>query len=101
MEWWNRVLVRPISQRDPKGFARLQQLVGTFCLRRTKDEYVNGQPLVPLPTKTAHIIDLELSPAERRIYDAIMLQGTSGISPHYKFLSPYRVCSQEDIHVVP
>jgi SNF2 family DNA or RNA helicase len=51
-DWWTSIIVRPMQQEEPKGYQRLQALVGSICLRRTKDQHDrHGRPLVGLPTK--------------------------------------------------
>merc|ERR550534_1013624 len=36
-QWFNRTIVRPLKSRYPVGFERLQVLIRSWCLRRTKD----------------------------------------------------------------
>ena len=41
----------PVKNGDTRGGIRLQTLVEAVCLRRTKQDKVNGKPLVTLPEK--------------------------------------------------
>ena len=46
-----------------------QLLMHSIALRRTKGMLVNGRPLVQLPSKTVHIVKVQLSKGERQKYD--------------------------------
>ncbi|KAG8367814.1 hypothetical protein BUALT_Bualt16G0111800 [Buddleja alternifolia] len=61
---WNSLIQRPLAQGDEKGFSRLQVLMATISLRRTKDK-----GLVGLPSKTIETCFIELREEERRVYD--------------------------------
>lgn len=65
----------PVKHGDPRGVERLQTLIEAVCLRRTKSDKVNGQPLVKLPEKTVRVKDLEFTEEERVVYDAYLKQG--------------------------
>lgn len=78
--WFQRLIVRPIQDRDAVGFQRLQLLVRHHALRRVKDMKVRVRgpdgahvlrPLVSLPPKLAEVVPLELPPEEREAYDAL------------------------------
>ncbi|CAK9143667.1 unnamed protein product [Ilex paraguariensis] len=62
--YWNSLVQRPLAQRNDKGLLRLQVLMATISLRRTKDK-----SLVGLPPKTIETCFVELSPEERELYD--------------------------------
>ncbi|KAF3961430.1 hypothetical protein ACB098_09G149800 [Castanea mollissima] len=62
--YWQSLVQRPLSQGDQKGLSRLQVLMATISLRRTKDK-----GLVGLPPKTIEICYVELSKEERELYD--------------------------------
>jgi hypothetical protein len=47
----------------------MQLLLSTVALRRTKDLEVNGRPLVALPSKTVHLVTVQLSREERDKYE--------------------------------
>ena len=44
-------------------------LLNTVALRRTKDQQVNGRPLVQLPARTVHVVTVQLSREERQKYE--------------------------------
>ncbi|XP_065853567.1 putative SWI/SNF-related matrix-associated actin-dependent regulator of chromatin subfamily A member 3-like 1 [Euphorbia lathyris] len=77
--YWQSLVQRPLSQRDKKGLSRLQVLMATISLRRTKDKGVIG-----LPSKTVETYFVDLSEEERELYDQMeeeakgVLQGFIG-----------------------
>lgn len=62
--YWNRLVQRPLAQGDAKGLERLQVLMATVSLRRTKE-----QNLVGLPPKSVQICHVDLLHEERELYD--------------------------------
>ncbi|CAH9062329.1 unnamed protein product [Cuscuta europaea] len=62
--YWNSFIQLPLSHGDQMGFLRLQALMETMSLRRTKDKTPVG-----LPTKTIRTYHVKLSKEEREIYD--------------------------------
>ncbi|KAK6942145.1 HIRAN domain [Dillenia turbinata] len=70
--YWQSLVQRPLSQGDSKGLSRLQILMSTISLRRTKDK-----GLIKLPLKTIKSCFLELSSEERELYDQIEGQARS------------------------
>lgn len=40
-------------------------------LRRNKQSTINGRPILQLPEKVVEFVDLDLSPEERAIYNAV------------------------------
>uniref|UniRef100_A0A803LT29 Uncharacterized protein n=1 Tax=Chenopodium quinoa TaxID=63459 RepID=A0A803LT29_CHEQI len=63
-DYWNRLVQRPLIQGDQKGLERLQVLMATVALRRTKE-----QNLIQLPSKSIDTCYVELLHEERRLYD--------------------------------
>ena len=59
-----------MKRGDERGIIRLQILVEAVCLRRTKQDKVDGKPLVDLPKKNIVLRELEFTDEERSIYDA-------------------------------
>ena len=43
-----------------------------ICLRRCKNDEVNGKPIVSLPKKEIEIIDIEFTREEKLVYDAYL-----------------------------
>lgn len=62
--YWNSLIQRPLAQGDEKGVSRLQVLMSTMSLRRTKEKALTG-----LPSKSVETFFVELSVEEREIYD--------------------------------
>ncbi|KAF3639569.1 hypothetical protein FXO38_22583 [Capsicum annuum] len=63
-DYWNSLIQRPLAQGDEKGVSRLQVLMSTMSLRRTKEKALTG-----LPSKSIETFFVELSGEEREIYD--------------------------------
>ncbi|KAL8460066.1 hypothetical protein ACS0TY_031833 [Phlomoides rotata] len=61
---WNSLIQRPLVQGDRNGISRLQVLMATISLRRTKESGV-----IDLPSKSIETFSVDLSDEERRIYE--------------------------------
>lgn len=68
-----KVWKRQVDNKTEKGTQRLNTLIKTLLLRRTKDQTCpsTGLHLVPLPEKHCRSHDLQLSRHERQIYERI------------------------------
>jgi SNF2 family DNA or RNA helicase len=59
-EWWNHYIFKPLHSKYPqereRGMLRLQTLLASLLLRRTKDQKIAGKPILALPTKTIEIV---------------------------------------------
>ncbi|KAL5546718.1 hypothetical protein UlMin_006405 [Ulmus minor] len=65
--YWQSLVQRPLAHgNDEKGLSRLQVIMATISLRRTKDK-----ALIGLPEKTIETCYLELSQEEREVYERI------------------------------
>ncbi|KAK1393591.1 putative SWI/SNF-related matrix-associated actin-dependent regulator of chromatin subfamily A member 3-like 1 [Heracleum sosnowskyi] len=64
--YWNTLVQRPVDHGDEFGLTRLQAVMATICLRRTKDKGLLG-----LPQKMMEICYIDLSAEERELYDRI------------------------------
>ncbi|TXG70210.1 hypothetical protein EZV62_005145 [Acer yangbiense] len=64
--YWKILVQRPIARGCNKGLSRLQALMSTISLRRTKDD-----GLIELPPKTVETCYVELSVEERNLYDEL------------------------------
>ncbi|KAI5079409.1 hypothetical protein GOP47_0004888 [Adiantum capillus-veneris] len=73
--FWNRTIQRPLLSGDASGFIRLQALLMTIALRRTKDMKVDDKRIVELPQKTVNIHTVDLNEEDRQIYDRVELEG--------------------------
>lgn len=70
--YWNSLVQRPLAQGNEKGLLRLQVLMATISLRRTKDK-----GLIGLPPKTIETCFVELSAEERELYDRMESEAKS------------------------
>ncbi|KAF9580769.1 hypothetical protein BGW38_002449, partial [Lunasporangiospora selenospora] len=65
---WTHYISKPIKAANPIGVTRLQTLMKAITLRRTKNQMVNGKPLLDLPERTDHMRVIDLSLNERQMY---------------------------------
>lgn len=73
--YWDNLVQRPIAQGNAKGLSRLQALMATISLRRTKEK-----ALIGLPPKTIHTCNVELSVDERKLYDEMETEAKSFVA---------------------
>ena len=69
---WLQYISKPIRYggQDPSlGVSRLQTLMKSITLRRTKDQKIDGQAILDIPPKFDDTVLLELDPSERTLYD--------------------------------
>ncbi|KAH9899100.1 DNA repair protein rad-5, partial [Xylariomycetidae sp. FL2044] len=71
--FWRTFITVPFESKDfMRALDVVQTVLEPLVMRRTKDmKTPDGMPLVPLPPKTINIVDVELSQAERAVYDFI------------------------------
>jgi DNA repair protein RAD5 len=69
--WWTHHISRPIRAGDDKGFARLQAVLGTILLRRTKDQKFNNAPIVTLPPRLCTVRRDRFVPEEEDFYQSM------------------------------
>ncbi|XP_047318734.1 putative SWI/SNF-related matrix-associated actin-dependent regulator of chromatin subfamily A member 3-like 1 [Impatiens glandulifera] len=82
--YWRRLISRPLAQEFQLGLTRLQTLVATLSLRRTKEGSLDGL----LPEKSIETCFVELSSAERTLYDQLEAEARVVVS---SYISPSRV----------
>ncbi|KAJ4849667.1 hypothetical protein Tsubulata_019863 [Turnera subulata] len=58
----------PIQRNPTKGYIKLQAVLKTIMLRRTKGTLLDGQPIVKLPPKTVELKKVEFTEEERDFY---------------------------------
>ncbi|KLT44189.1 hypothetical protein CC85DRAFT_242764 [Cutaneotrichosporon oleaginosum] len=68
-DMFNKYISTPCKSGDQVGVARLQLIMRTCCLRRTKDTTDNGKKILSLPPRKELQMWLDLRPDERKIYD--------------------------------
>ncbi|KAM6258211.1 helicase-like transcription factor [Porphyrio hochstetteri] len=79
-EWWHRTIQRPVTMGTPGGLGRLQSLIRTVTLRRTKTSKVRGKPILELPERKVFIQHVTLTEEERQIYQSVKKEGKAAIS---------------------
>ncbi|KAL3715678.1 hypothetical protein ACJRO7_007418 [Eucalyptus globulus] len=72
--YWQSLIQRPLSQGNQTGLSRLQVLMATISLRRTKDK-----GLIGLPQKTIETHLVKLSDKERELYDQMKRKSKSSV----------------------
>ncbi|XP_057764545.1 helicase-like transcription factor CHR28 isoform X2 [Salvia miltiorrhiza] len=58
----------PIHRNPRVGYKKLQAVLKTIMLRRTKGTYIDGQPIIDLPPKTIELKRIDFSMEERDFY---------------------------------
>ncbi|NXJ34292.1 HLTF factor, partial [Ciconia maguari] len=79
-EWWHRTIQRPVTMGAPGGLGRLQSLIRSITLRRTKTSKVKGKPILELPERKVLIQHVTLTEEERQIYQSVKEEGKAAIS---------------------
>ncbi|KAK6949948.1 DNA repair protein rad5 [Daldinia eschscholtzii] len=71
--YWRTFITVPFESKDfVRALDVVQTVLEPLVMRRTKDmKTPEGQPLVPLPPKSIEIVEVELSKAERDVYDYV------------------------------
>ncbi|KFO91269.1 Helicase-like transcription factor, partial [Buceros rhinoceros silvestris] len=79
-EWWHRTIQRPVTMGATGGLGRLQSLIRSITLRRTKTSKVKGKPILELPERKVLIQHVTLTEEERQIYQSVQKEGKAAIS---------------------
>ncbi|XP_022018166.1 helicase-like transcription factor CHR28 isoform X2 [Helianthus annuus] len=58
----------PIQRNPANGYKKLQAVLKTIMLRRTKATLLDGQPIISLPPKTINLKKVDFTPEERDFY---------------------------------
>ncbi|XP_047955007.1 helicase-like transcription factor CHR28 isoform X4 [Salvia hispanica] len=61
-------LKSPINRNPKVGYKKLQAVLKTIMLRRTKGTYIDGEPIIDLPPKTIELKRVDFSMEERNFY---------------------------------
>ena len=69
--WWNQVIMKPIRNRDDRGFTRLQNVLSTILLRRTKTQRIDNVPIVSLPPRILKVRKIPFMIEEEDFYQAL------------------------------
>ncbi|KAF3337267.1 SWI/SNF-related matrix-associated actin-dependent regulator [Carex littledalei] len=65
------MIKNPISKNSSTGYKKLQAVLKTIMLRRTKGTLLDGKPIINLPSKTVSLKRVRFSPDERSFYSAL------------------------------
>uniref|UniRef100_A0A8C0I9N3 Helicase like transcription factor n=1 Tax=Bubo bubo TaxID=30461 RepID=A0A8C0I9N3_BUBBB len=79
-EWWHRTIQRPVTMGTAGGLGRLQSLIRSITLRRTKTSKVKGKPVLELPERKVLIQHVTLTEEERQVYQSVKEEGKAAIS---------------------
>lgn len=82
-EWWHRIIQRPVTTGDEGGLRRLQSLIKSITLRRTKTSKIKGKPVLELPERKVFIQHITLSDEERKIYQSVKNEGKATIARYF------------------
>ncbi|XP_060098305.1 helicase-like transcription factor [Heteronotia binoei] len=82
-EWWHRTIQRPVTMGDQGGLKRLQSLIKSITLRRTKTSKVKGKPVLKLPERKVFIQHITLTDEEKLIYHSVKNESTVAISRYF------------------
>ncbi|RWR84670.1 helicase-like protein transcription factor CHR28 isoform X1 [Cinnamomum micranthum f. kanehirae] len=67
----------PISRNASSGYMKLQAVLKTIMLRRTKGTLLNGEPIIQLPPKSICLKKVEFSDEERAFYSRLEAESRS------------------------
>uniref|UniRef100_A0A8D2Q7B0 Helicase like transcription factor n=1 Tax=Varanus komodoensis TaxID=61221 RepID=A0A8D2Q7B0_VARKO len=82
-EWWHRTIQRPVTMGDQGGLKRLQSLIKSITLRRTKTSKVKGKPVLKLPERKVFIQHITLTDEEHLIYQSVKDESIAAISRYF------------------
>ncbi|KAJ6669426.1 hypothetical protein lerEdw1_008235 [Lerista edwardsae] len=81
--WWHRTIQRPVTMGDQNGLKRLQSLIKSITLRRTKTSKVKGKPVLKLPERKVFIQHITLTDEESQIYQSVKNESVATISRYF------------------
>lgn len=84
--FWRTFITVPFESKDfMRALDVVQTVLEPLVMRRTKDmKTPEGLPLVPLPPKTVSVVEVELSKAERDVYDHIFTRAKRTFSANFE-----------------
>ncbi|XP_070609485.1 helicase-like transcription factor [Erythrolamprus reginae] len=81
--WWHRTIQRPVTMGDENGLKRLQSLIKSITLRRTKTSKVNGKPVLKLPERKVFMQHITLTDEESAIYHSVKNETKAALSRYF------------------
>ncbi|XP_042314519.1 helicase-like transcription factor [Sceloporus undulatus] len=82
-EWWHRTIQRPVTMGDQGGLKRLQSLIKSITLRRTKTSKVKGKPVLKLPERKVFIQHITLTDEESLIYNSVKNESIAAVKRYF------------------
>nr|XP_060623727.1 helicase-like transcription factor isoform X2 [Anolis sagrei ordinatus] len=82
-EWWHRTIQRPVTMGDQGGLKRLQSLIKSITLRRTKTSKVKGKPVLKLPERKVFIQHITFTEEESVTYNTVKNESISAIRRYF------------------
>ncbi|KAI1777969.1 DNA repair protein rad-5 [Hypoxylon cercidicola] len=84
--FWRTFITVPFESKDfMRALDVVQTVLEPLVMRRTKDmKTPEGLPLVPLPPKTIEVVEVELSEAERAVYDYVFTRAKRTFSANFE-----------------
>ncbi|XP_010473315.1 PREDICTED: helicase-like transcription factor CHR28 isoform X1 [Camelina sativa] len=67
----------PISRNPVKGYQKLQAILKTVMLRRTKGSFLDGKPIISLPPKSIELRKVDFTMEERDFYSKLEAESRS------------------------
>nr|XP_022335215.1 helicase-like transcription factor [Crassostrea virginica] len=83
-QWWTRAIERPLEKGNESAIKRVQHLMGAIAMRRTKNQMVDGKPIVELPARNVFVEHVKLSEEERSLYEAMQNEGKIIVSRYFQ-----------------
>ncbi|KAL6058508.1 SWI/SNF-related matrix-associated actin-dependent regulator of chromatin subfamily A member 3-like 1 [Balamuthia mandrillaris] len=81
---WNQLIMKPIRNKDETGFAILQGILETILLRRTKDQRINGVPIVLLPPRIVKLRSYYFREEEDDFYQSLWSQSKTKFNAYIR-----------------
>ncbi|KAH0624065.1 hypothetical protein JD844_007394 [Phrynosoma platyrhinos] len=82
-EWWHRTIQRPVTMGDQGGLKRLQSLMKSITLRRTKTSKVKGKLILKLPERKVFIQHITLTDEESLIYNSAKNESIAAVRRYF------------------
>ncbi|KAG9313720.1 hypothetical protein JVU11DRAFT_6070 [Chiua virens] len=68
-ETFNRQIAKPVKEKRPtRALKRLHVVLKAIMLRRTKNQMLNGKPLLKLPERNLELVECSFSATEKEFY---------------------------------
>nr|CAB3478501.1 unnamed protein product [Digitaria exilis] len=77
----------PISRNPTNGYKKLQVVLKTVMLRRTKATMLDGKPIISLPPKTVSLKTVDFTSEERNFYNTLEVESREQFKKRSWFLT--------------